>query len=354
MTDALKHRGPDGSGLFANDRPWGSRYVGLGHRRLAILDLSPAAAQPMTDESGRFTIVHNGEVFNYRDLRDDLRRDSAASFNSSGDTEVVLKAWAKWGTDAPRRFVGFFAFAIWDALERRLYLCRDRLGIKGIYYTEGAQEFAFASELRSLVRGGAVKQEIEPRAVDGYLAFGSVQEPWTIFKRAFALPPATIMTVDADSLKTSTSRYWEDPFAAGHDYAEPDAERLAELLQDAIRRRLISDVPLGVFLSGGVDSSCVVAAASRFVRKPLRTFTLDFDDPGVSESQYADLVAKRFGTDHTRHLLTEEQLYQCLPAALRALDQPTFDGLNSYFVCKVAEGFGYPIKPLFQEVGLRS
>lgn len=339
MSESVRHRGPDDFGYHTFEV--GPSVLSLGFRRLSIRDLSKAAAQPMTDESGRFTLIFNGEIYNQAELTRELMSKGVTHFKSSGDTEVLLRAWMEWGEETPQKLQGEFAFAMLDGRTRKLFLCRDRLGIKPLYYAIKGGRFAFASEVRAFSAAG-FDDGIEPRAVDGFLAFGSVPEPLTILRGVHMQPAGTVMEVKLDSLSLRTERYWTNALLTGTSLLmEPRLEELEPLLRDAVECRLVSDVPLGVFLSGGIDSGCIVSAASR--ERRLNTFLLDFPEPEFSEARFAKLVADRFSTTHNQVVLTESIFRAELPKALAAFDQPSLDGMNSYFVCQAARRSGLTV-----------
>jgi len=341
MSASIRHRGPDDDGT--SSLRLGASCFWMGFRRLAIRDLTKAAAQPMTDESGRFTLIFNGEIYNQKELERDLRDHGVTNFKSSGDTEVLLQAWRVWGKQAPARLQGEFAFAVLDRQERRVFLCRDRLGIKPLYYSQKNEKVAFASEVKALAAVG-FGDALEPRAIDGFLTFGSVPEPLTMYRGIYALPAGTIFELDLATLTSQTRRYWTNPFLqAGETSTEPDLDRLEALLRDAVQCRLVSDVPLGVFLSGGIDSGSLVSAGSKNLSRPLRTLLVDFPEQEFSERFFAQKIADRFGTSHQVILLNESAFKKELPSALAAFDQPSLDGMNSYFVCQAARQSGLTV-----------
>ncbi|MFQ5663086.1 MAG: asparagine synthase (glutamine-hydrolyzing) [Terriglobia bacterium] len=324
---ALRHRGPDDDGielLFAGDAP---NALGLGVRRLAILDTSAAGHQPMHDPATGNWIVHNGEVYNFRELRRELEAVGHC-FRSQSDTEVLLQSYAAWGLECVTRWRGMFATAIWDAPRRRLVLVRDRLGVKPLYFHQEGSRFAFASEVRALVKGGWVAPCLNLTALDSFLSFGAVQEPLTIIAGVRALPPGHLLVWEGGRLQISS--YW-DPFA-GKAARGSTAARLPELLGEAARLRLVSDVPVGVFLSGGIDSSSVVALLSGPSPGELRTFSVVFPEDESDEAACAQRVAGEFRTAHHELALDEAELLRQLPGALAAMDQPTADGINTYLV----------------------
>jgi len=345
MTEAERHRGPDGHGLWASE----GQEVVFGHRRLAILDLSDAGAQPMRDPETGCVIVFNGEIYNFRALRRDLEA-AGESFRSTSDTEVILKAHARWGLEAVERFRGIFAFALWDPRARAVHLVRDPMGIKPLYWTTvtdagtGEELTLFASEVRALLASGLVPRRLDPAAVASYLWQGFMVGPTTVLEGVRLLPAATVLTFRADGPSGANARtawsYWRMP-ASGE--RRSTVEDLARELASTVEMQLVSDVPLGVFLSGGIDSSAVAASAAGAARGPLHTFTIGFEEEAYDESRWAQRVAEALGTRHTRCLITEQDFAQQLPAAFTAIDQPTFDGVNTYFVSRAAREAGMTV-----------
>ncbi len=331
MAAALAHRGPDGEGFFV-DGP-----IALGHRRLAIVDLTTAAAQPMTDVSGRFTIVFNGEIYNHPDLRAELEA-GGARFRSRSDTEVLLEGYARWGPDVLPRLNGMFAFAAWDAKERVLFLARDRFGEKPLFYRhEPGREFRFASELRALVPHGSGKGRPDADALFRFLAFGySGTTAGTFFEGIHQVPPAHALSVRDGRLEFRP--YWSLP-----EKVEPPAadehtrvESVAALLEDAVRIRLRSDVPVGTSLSGGIDSSAVVGTVARLLQSGRAeattrraTFSAVFPGTSVDESRYADAVASASGAEAHRVQPSGEDCLRDLPRLVEAQEEP-FGGPSIY------------------------
>jgi asparagine synthase (glutamine-hydrolysing) len=333
MNDAMKHRGPDDDGIYADE------LVALGHRRLSIIDLSSAGHQPMRSSDGNIEIVYNGEIYNYREVRDVLGKES---FSTATDTEVIIRAWQKWGASCLEHLNGMFAFAIWDRSSGELFIARDRLGIKPLYYYHKDNILVFASEIRTLLRSGYVPAIIDRDALTDYFTYQTVHAPQTIIKDVNMLLPGHYLSVR--NKEFTTTCYWNliDDAGSGNDYSSYDVVkgRINELFSEAVRKRLVSDVPFGAFLSGGIDSSAVVGYMSRFLDNPVRTFHISFDESEFSEARYAKMVAEKFHTDHHEFRLTPADFLQKLPDALRALDHPSGDGPNSWLVSKITRENG--------------
>jgi len=346
ISEAQRHRGPDGYGLWQSS----AQEVVFGHRRLAILDLSPAGAQPMVDPESGCAVTFNGEVYNFPAIRRDLEA-LGETFRSSCDTEVVLKAHKRWGIEAVERFRGIFALALWDPRARAVHLVRDPMGIKPLYWAvyrdddTGEEVVLFASEVRALLASGAVARHLDPAAVASYLWQGFVVGPNTIVEGIRLLPAASILTIRADAPgrageARSLRQYWRMPSSGSR---PTTVSELRDELVNAVRMQLVADVPLGVFLSGGIDSSAVAALASEAVPDAVHTFTIGFDLAGYDESVYAQQVADVVKSRHTRAVLTEQGFQEQLPDAFAAIDQPTFDGINTYFVSRAARGAGMTV-----------
>ncbi|HEX8170313.1 MAG TPA: asparagine synthase (glutamine-hydrolyzing) [Thermoanaerobaculia bacterium] len=339
MTDAIAHRGPDDSGLFFDPRTG----VALGHRRLSIIDVSSCGHQPMAFAGGRYQIVYNGEVYNFVALRQELEA-AGYTFVSRSDTEVMLAAYAAWGTKCVERFRGMFAFAIYDREREELFLARDRFGIKPLYYTTRGGVFLFASELKALFASGVVERRLDAESLWGYLSLGSMPQPRSALAGVQMLEPATVMIVRRDGT-TDSQRYWDLAEASkawerevrGID-APAAARRLRELLEEATRLHMIADVPVGAFLSGGIDSTAVVGLMTRAGGRPIRTFSVGFDDPGnvADERQYARLGAELFGAEHTEVVVRGSEVADRFDDIIQAIDQPSLDGTNTFLVSRAA------------------
>ncbi|MGH3374399.1 MAG: N-acetylglutaminylglutamine amidotransferase [Actinoallomurus sp.] len=317
MTRAMEPRGPDGSGL------WSQGAVALGHRRLKIIDLSDHAAQPMVDSDLGLTGVFNGCLYNYRELREVLRAEGYRFFSTS-DTEVLIKAYHRWGPSCVERFMGMFAFAIVERDSGLLVLGRDRLGIKPLYVTEDARRLRFASTLPALLAGGGVSTDIDLAALHHYMTFHSVvPPPRTIFTSVRKLPPATVRTIHPDGTAEDLT-YWRPRFTR-HLSREDWSEAVLAGLRTAVDRRMVADVPVGVLLSGGLDSSFIVALLAEAGQRDLKTFSIGFAASGGEsgdEFTYSDLVAERFGTDHHQIRIDDARLLPALGDAVAAMSEP--------------------------------
>ncbi|MEV1332233.1 N-acetylglutaminylglutamine amidotransferase [Micromonospora costi] len=322
MSEALRSRGPDGEGL------WSDGWVTLGHRRLTIIDLSDAGAQPMIREDLGLALVFNGCVYNYPELREELR-NAGYAFHSTSDTEVILVAYAHWGERFVDHLVGMFAIGLVDRARRRLVLARDRLGIKPLYLAETPGRLRFASSLPALLRAGDVDTDIDPVALHHYLSWHSiVPAPRTVLRGVRKLPPATLRIVEADG-RSRDEVYWRpdyvrEPADAGMGARDWQAA-VGDALRTAVRRRLVADVPVGVLLSGGLDSSLIVALLAEAGQQHLRTFSIGFDSRGEEsgdEFHYSDLVARTFDTDHVRIRLTDEDLVPAVRRTVLAMTEP--------------------------------
>ncbi len=336
-----RHRGPDAEGFFASAETGAG--VAFAHRRLAIIDLSADGVQPMSDPSGDVVIVYNGEIYNYRTLRAELESHGVA-FKSASDTEVLLQAYLRWGDACLERLVGMFAFSLWDRRRRRVLLARDRLGIKPLYFARvhrpAGDVVLFASELRALLASDFVERRLDPLALQTCLWHGFVVGSQALACGVRRLEPGTAMAIELDSLVTREWRYWSLPRYAPRSDA---LETLRDTLEDAVKIRLVADVPLGIFLSGGIDSSAVSALAARSATGPLRTFNVGFAEQSFDESRHARTVAQHLGAEHTEVRLSQASFVARLDDALGCLDQPSFDAINTYFVSRAVREAGITV-----------
>src|SRR5262249_3282253 len=316
--------------------------VAFAHRRLSVLDLSPAGHQPMRDEETGDWITYNGKVFNFRDVRRELVA-SGLRFRSESDTEVLLKGFGARGRDAIADWRGMFAFGFWNARRRSLTLVRDRLGIKPLYYYHSGDTFIFASEVRALLATGLTPRKISPPALDSYLAWGSVAQPLTIIENVHAVLPGHIL--EFKDGRVSAEAYWE--LRADKQNKVRDERKLIEemgaLLTDSVKSHLVSDVPVGVFLSGGIDSCSVMALASRGVKSPIKSFSVRFKGQDYGEENCAEKIARAYGIGHYSVPVTEDEILSILPEALRAMDQPSIDGLDTFVISHAAAGAGMKV-----------
>lgn len=328
MSGVMAHRGPDQEGVFCDES------ISLGHRRLSIIDLSENGTQPMYNEDESMVLVYNGEIYNFQQIREELL-DKGHVFRSRTDSEVILHAYEEYGIDCLGKFIGMFAFALWDRRKKVLVIARDRLGIKPLYYYHKRGRFAFASEIKALLTLDEVDRSVDLQSMYEYLGFEFVPDPKTMFRDICKLEPGHYLTVTNGSVKTVP--FWDltvEPFKGSRSEAE---EELVSLLEDSVKKRLMSDVPLGVFLSGGLDSSAVVALMARHMNQPLRTFTIAYKDPTYSELPYAEKVARIFGTK-PNVLVIEGISPEEIETTIWHLDEPMTDlsTIPFYLICKKA------------------
>ena len=332
LCNRMSHRGPDDEGYHID------RFAGIGQRRLSIIDLM-GGIQPMANEDGSVWLTFNGEVYNFQALRDRLRA-LGHRFATDSDTEVVVHAWEQYGPECVHHLRGMFAFAIWDAKRSTLFLARDRAGKKPLYYTHASGRFLFASELQALVEDPDVSREIDIVSLDDYLTYGYVPAPRTIFEGVHKLPPAHTLLLqlrDNAAPHITVQRYWQLEYAPKLELSEEDAaDELLRILKEAVRLRMIADVPLGALLSGGIDSSIVVALMSGLSDRPVKTFSIGFADRAFNELPYARLVAQRYGTDH-HELVVEPRALEVLPMLVRHYGEPFADSsaIPSYYVARL-------------------
>ena len=342
MAVAMHHRGPDDQGICIDP----SGQVGLANRRLAIRDLSPAGHMPMGSDDGTIWITYNGEVYNAAELRTELE-GQGDYFHSQSDTEVILHGYRAWGQAVVTRLRGMFAFAILDLRpgHQYLFLARDHMGIKPLYYTQTAAGFIFGSELKTLLASGLVGREINPAGLVGYLLMGSVPNPLTIYRGVHGMPPASTLTIQLERTHLACPQvYWRLPTdtVAPRSYADA-VEEVRARLSDAVRTQMVSDAPLGAFLSGGLDSSSVVALMREASRGPIRTCSMIFEEAEYSEAPYARAIAAHVEAEHYERVITADDLLREFDNILAAMDQPTVDGVNTYFVSQTAREAGLTV-----------
>jgi asparagine synthase (glutamine-hydrolysing) len=327
MADVIAHRGPDAGGYYVDQR------VALGHRRLSIIDVTHGQ-QPMSVRDGRVQIIYNGEVYNFQELRAELEL-AGYRFQTNSDTEVVLWAYCEWGASCVTRFNGMFALAIWDRDKQQLFLARDRVGKKPIYFVEDGSTFAFASELKALRAGKFTTGGLDNKALDCYLTMGYVPSPMTIYSSVRKLRPAHSMTITAAGVRQE--RYWNLSFPEPRDFTLAEAkEEFEPLFQNAVDIRLVSEVPLGAFLSGGIDSSLVVSAMAKSLDRPVKTHTIDFDDSSYSEKHVAKAIAEHLGTEH-HEFTVQPNAADVLEKIAWHFDEPFADSsaLPTWYVCEM-------------------
>ena len=343
MTDKVIHRGPDDSGIFTD------RAVGLGHRRLSIIDLSPAGHQPLATPDGRYVMVYNGEVYNFQELRIELEA-KGWQFHSNTDSEVVLKAFAHWGKDALNRFNGMFAFAVWDKKEKSLFLARDRYGIKPLYYSWSGNKFLFASEIKALTAHPSFQSDIDVEGLLEYFTFQNFLSDRTLHKGVKMLPAGCWMQIKLDGSKSpSFNRYWDYNFEEPENPYDDEeyVEELDRLFQQAVKRQLVADVDVGSYLSGGMDSGSITAIAAKELRN-MRTFTCGFDmssasgiELGFDERREAEHMSYLFKTEHYEMVLKAGDMEQALPKLMRHLEEPRVgQSYPNYYAAQLASKFG--------------
>jgi asparagine synthase (glutamine-hydrolysing) len=335
MTQRIAHRGPDAEGYFEEG------VVHFGHRRLSILDTGGRGNQPMFDRSGRYVLIHNGEIYNFKQIR----RELGFSAGTETDTEVILEAFARWGPDCLHRFAGMWAFAIWDRAEQSLFISRDRMGIKPLYYVEDQGRLLFASEIRALLASGGFRPRVDRAGLGCYLTYQTVYGNGTLIEGVKMMPAGHFGIWKAG--RWALHPWWDIWKNALPDGAEMDLastrKRIRSLLEQSIERRLVSDVPLGAFLSGGIDSSAVVALMACASAQAVDTFSVVFEEEEYDESEWSELMARRYGTRHHPLLLKPGDFLEMLPAALGSMDHPSGDGLNSFVVCQLTRAQGVKV-----------
>jgi len=345
INDHMAARGPDGRGLWiaADGR------TGFGHQRLAIIDLSEAGAQPMHSACGRYTITFNGEIYNYRELRDELTA-RGHSFRTGSDTEVLLQLYADCGAEMVRRLRGMFAFGLWDSIEGKLLLARDALGIKPLYWSDDGWTVRFASQAKALLAGGALTRDPDPAGIVGFHLLGSVPEPFTVWRDIYCLPAGTTITVGAAG-PALPQRHYDIAEALAERASRPgdiaDARgRLADAVRESVRHHMVADVPVGVFLSAGLDSGALLGTMAGLGARSVTAVTLafsEFEGIALDEAPLAAEVAKRYGARHIVRKVDRSEFERDLPSILEAMDLPTIDGINTWFVSKAAREAGIKV-----------
>tara|TARA_B100000963_G_scaffold312764_1_gene290376 strand:+ start:2015 stop:3556 length:1542 start_codon:yes stop_codon:yes gene_type:complete len=333
----LDHRGPDDSGIFIDSN------IAFGHTRLSILDLSTSGHQPMIDSNDKYIIIYNGEIYNFSCLKENLQKKGYI-FNSNSDTEVILYGFIEYGEKIIEKIKGMFAFAIFNKETRETFLARDHMGIKPLYYFKDNDNFVFSSEIKCLKN---YSNGINNDSKILFLSFGSVPEPLTIYKNIFSFPKGHYGHFSKNKLKIK--KYYQDEYEPkiNQSYSEI-VQNTKELLHKSVKRHLISDAPIGTFLSGGLDSSAITAIAAQY-KSDLHTLSLDFHEKGLSEKYYQELIVKKYNTNHTNYIIDEKIFLENIHQFVNSLDQPTVDGLNTFFVSKAAVDSG--LKAVLSGVG---
>jgi asparagine synthase (glutamine-hydrolysing) len=331
MTSIIAHRGPDGTGIYHDDHAY------LGHRRLAIVDVE-SGAQPMYNETGSHVLVYNGEIFNHAPIRPELQQAGHVFASDHSDSEVILHGYEQWGPEVVQRFRGMFAFAIWDREKKKFFAARDRLGIKPFYYYWDGKLFAFASEIKALLEHPYISAEVNESVLPQFLAFGFCASEETLFKNIKKLMPGHWLTVDVPAGKLEIRQYWDAPVSKPGPEDRDWIGETRQRLEETVRMRLMSDVPLGMFLSGGIDSSCIAALIKRMVDGPVQTFSVGYSEEKFSELSYASTVAKAIGTQHHEVRVSMEDFFTALPKLIWHEDEPIAwpSSVSLYFVSKLA------------------
>jgi asparagine synthase (glutamine-hydrolysing) len=336
MTHAMAHRGPDAAGYYTEEK------ITLGHLRLSIIDLSTTANQPFSDHTGRYRLIFNGEIYNFNEVKKQLPE---YPFSTHSDTEVLLAAYIKWGPDSLKKLKGMFAFAIWDCGKKELFIARDRMGVKPLYYFVNDQHFIFASEIRAILASGLVPPKINSDSIRDFLSYQSVGSPESAIKDIVQLEAGCFLTLR--NSRPEIKKYWDITCNRKIEFDFNDQagvhSHVRTLLRNAVERRLISDVPLGAFLSGGIDSSAVVGLMAEVSTARPNTFTVGFEEKDFDESPYAGIIAKKFNTNHNQVLLKPAIFLDELTNALNAMDTPSGDGINTYVVSKAIRQSGLTV-----------
>ena len=324
MNDALKHRGPDAEGIYKDE------FTHLGHKRLSVIDLNERSNQPFKSEDGKCVMVFNGEIYNYKEIKSQL---SDYKFSTDSDTEVVLAAFQKWGPKCLRAFNGMFAFAVWNLEKKELFIARDRMGIKPLYYVLTDEEIIFSSSIRSILKTTLIEKKVRENSLIDYLRYQTVHAPFTMIEGVFELMPGQQLLInETEGIQFST--YWSatTEFKSSKDDLGQTKSNIRRLLSESVERRLVSDVPFGAFLSGGIDSSILVGLMSEIHDKRIDTFSVVFKENQFSEGQYAQEMARKYNTNHHEIELSVEDFKDLIPTALSFMDHPSGDGPNTYVV----------------------
>lgn len=338
MTDSMAHRGPDDEGIYLGLKTFEDRFrLGLGHRRLSIIDLSTQGHQPMCNENGTIWIVYNGEIYNFQSLKNDLLRRGHI-FKSHTDTEVLIHLYEEEGKNCVKKLRGMFSFAIWDERNRSIFLARDRLGIKPMYYCIDSEALVFASEIKAILKSKMVGPQVNRDVLDIYLTLGYVPAPQTMFRNIYKLLPGHTLTYNHNG--ASIEKYWDIDSISENSIVDENTyiDTFMGLLDESVKMRLISDVPLGVFLSGGIDSSTVVALMSKMASGRVKTFSVGYKDKQASELAYARIIAKKFNTEHHEFCLEPTDFYEFIPKLVWHFDEPVSEvaAIPLYFISKLS------------------
>ena len=331
MRDAMHRGGPDDSGVYFNDT------IALGHRRLSIIDLSSAGHQPMISEDENLVLCYNGEIYNFKEIRTELEA-YGFTFKTKTDSEVVLKAFEEWGNACFEKFNGMFALAIYNKAKNEMTLARDHAGIKPFYYFFQEGKLYFASEIKAFKALNRFEENPNWRVY--FLAFGHLPEPITTIERVQSLPKGTLLNINTKSGEVKTERFSTFQFTSAINNKEVALEKVKQILTTSVERHLISDAPIGLFLSGGIDSSLLTLLAQPLLKESLQTLSIVFDEEAYSERKFQEIIIQKTGANHSTFTVSEEHFYEALPDVLLAMDQPTTDGINSYFICKYAKEAG--------------
>jgi asparagine synthase (glutamine-hydrolysing) len=336
MTHAMVHRGPDGDGYFSN--PDDGIY--FGHRRLAIIDLSSKADQPMWDFSRRYVLIFNGEIYNYKEIREEI---TGYPFTTQSDAEVILASYIKWGKNCVKKFNGIFSLAIWDTQDKVLFVTRDQIGIKPLYFYRDDEKFIFASEIRGLLASGLIPPALNKKVIPEYLTYQSTLRQHTLLENIYRLEPGYTLCLQRNTI--IKEQYWNmlnaEPYRSAS--AQETKRLIRTRLQEAVHRQMVSDVPIGAFLSGGIDSSAIVSCMAHHSTEPINTFTVTFSEKEFNEASYARKIAQRYNTRHHEVHVQANEVVERIPSILRQMDNPSGDGINTYIVSEAIRNAGLKV-----------